>query len=80
MHLIRRSKKENWLEQLKEALNEVKGGFAYILMREDCMVAALDANGFRPLAIGKMKNGAYVVASETCALEVSGAEFVKLPL
>ncbi|OJG16249.1 amidophosphoribosyltransferase [Enterococcus canintestini] len=77
MHLIRRSKKENWLEQLKEALNEVKGGFAYILMREDCMVAALDANGFRPLAIGKMKNGAYVVASETCALEVSGAEFVR---
>lgn len=77
MHLIRRSKKENWLEQLKEALNEVKGGFAYILMREDCMLAALDANGFRPLAIGKMKNGAYVVASETCALEVSGAEFVR---
>lgn len=77
MHLIRRSKKENWLEQLKEALNEVKGGFAYILMREDCMVVALDANGFRPLAIGKMKNGAYVVASETCALEVSGAEFVR---
>lgn len=77
MHLIRRSKKETWLDQLKEALNQVKGGFAYILMREDCMIAALDANGFRPLAIGKMKNGAYVVASETCALEVSGAEFVR---
>jgi len=77
MHLIRRSKKSNWLDQLKEALNQVKGGFAYILMRQDCMIAALDPNGFRPLAIGKMKNGAYVVASETCALEVSGAEFVR---
>ncbi|MCD1024952.1 amidophosphoribosyltransferase [Enterococcus sp. SMC-9] len=77
MHLIRRSKRETWLDQLKEALNQVKGGFAYILMREDYMIAALDANGFRPLAIGKMKNGAYVVASETCALEVSGAEFVR---
>lgn len=77
MHLIRRSKAENWLDQLKEALNTVKGGFAYIIMREDCMVAALDANGFRPLAIGQMKNGAYVIASETCALEVIGAEFVR---
>lgn len=77
MHLIRRSKKSNWLDQLKEALNQVKGGFAYILMRQDCMIAALDPNGFRPLAIGKMKNGAYVVASETCALEVSGAEFIR---
>ncbi|BCA85992.1 amidophosphoribosyltransferase [Enterococcus saigonensis] len=77
MHLIRKSKKDTWLNQLKDALNQVKGGFAYILMREDCMIAALDANGFRPLAIGKMKNGAYVVASETCALEVSGAAFVR---
>lgn len=77
MHLIRRSRKETWLDKLKEALQTVQGGFAYILMREDCMVAALDANGFRPLAIGQMKNGAYVIASETCALEVIGAEFVR---
>lgn len=77
MHLIRRSRATTWLDKLKEALNTVQGGFAYILMREDCMVAALDANGFRPLAIGQMKNGAYVIASETCALEVIGAEFVR---
>lgn len=77
MHLIRRSRKETWLDKLKEALQTVQGGFAYILMREDCMVAALDANGFRPLAIGQMKNGAYVIASETCALEVIGAKFVR---
>ncbi|WP_368251700.1 amidophosphoribosyltransferase [Enterococcus sp. 2201sp1_2201st1_B8_2201SCRN_220225] len=77
MHLIRRSRATTWLDKLKEALNTVQGGFAYILMREDCMVAALDANGFRPLAIGQMKNGAYVIASETCALEVIGADFVR---
>jgi amidophosphoribosyltransferase len=41
------------------------------------MVAALDPNGFRPLSIGKMKNGAWVVASETCAFEVIGAEWVR---
>lgn len=77
MHLIRRSKQTKFIDQLKDALNQVKGGFAYILMREDCMIAALDANGFRPLSIGQMKSGAYVIASETCALEVIGAEFVR---
>ncbi|MGM0212936.1 amidophosphoribosyltransferase [Enterococcus sp. AZ109] len=77
MHLIRRSHKETFLDQLKESLNAVKGGFAYLMMTEDSMVAALDANGFRPLSIGRMVNGAYVVASETCALEVVGAEFIQ---
>lgn len=77
MHLIRRSRKSTFLEQLKEALNQVKGGFAYLLMTEDSLVAALDPNGFRPLSVGRMKNGAYVVASETCALEVIGAQFLQ---
>jgi amidophosphoribosyltransferase len=77
MHLIRRSHEENFIDQLKEALNTVKGGFAYLLMTEDKMIAALDPNGFRPLSLGQMKNGAYVIASETCALEVNGAEFVR---
>ena len=77
MHLIRRSSQATLLDRLKESLNQVQGGFAYMLITENEMIAALDANGFRPLSIGKMKNGAYVVASETCALEVIGAEFVR---
>jgi amidophosphoribosyltransferase len=77
MHLIRRSKEENFYDKVKEALNTVKGGFAYLLMTSTGLIAALDPNGFRPLSIGQMKNGAYVVASETCALEVVGAEFVR---
>lgn len=77
MHLIRRSQQSTFCERLKEALNTVKGGFAYLILTEDAMIAALDANGFRPLSIGKMVNGAYVVASETCALEVVGAEFIR---
>lgn len=47
--------------KVKEALNTVKGGFAYLLMLEDKLIAALDPNGFRPLSIGKMANGAIVV-------------------
>lgn len=77
MHLIRRSHNPKFLGKVKEALNAVKGGFAYLLMTEDKMIAALDPNGFRPLSIGKMKNGSWVVSSETCAFEVVGAEWVR---
>ncbi len=77
MHLIRRSEKTTFKERLKEALTQVKGGFAYVLLTDDAMYAALDPNAFRPLAIGRMKSGAYVVASETCALDSVGAEFVR---
>ncbi|MFR1799077.1 MAG: amidophosphoribosyltransferase [Enterococcus casseliflavus] len=77
MHLIRRSEDPLFMDRVKEALNQVKGGFAYLLLTENAMIAALDPNGFRPLSIGKMVNGAYVVASETCALEVIGAEFIR---
>lgn len=77
MHLIRRSGQATLMDRIKEALNQVKGGFAYLLLTEEAMIAALDPNGFRPLSLGKMINGAYVIASETCALEVIGAEFVR---
>ncbi|WP_105111638.1 amidophosphoribosyltransferase [Streptococcus suis] len=77
MHLIRRSHNPNFMGKVKEALSIVKGGFAYLLMTEDKLIAALDPNGFRPLSIGKMKNGAWVIASETCAFEVVGAEWVR---
>lgn len=77
VHLIRRSHHPEFMGKVKEALNTVKGGFAYLLMTEDSMIAALDPNGFRPLSIGKMANGALVVASETCAFDVIGAEFVQ---
>lgn len=77
MHLIRRSHNPSFMGKIKEALNTVKGGFAYLLLTEDKLIAALDPNGFRPLSIGRMKNGAWVVSSETCAFEVVGAEWVR---
>lgn len=77
MHLIRHIRKSNFIDKVKEALNTVKGGFAYLIMAEDKLIAALDPNGFRPLSIGKMKNGSWVVSSETCAFEVVGAQWVQ---
>ncbi|WP_283679638.1 amidophosphoribosyltransferase [Lentilactobacillus sp. Marseille-Q4993] len=75
MHLIRLSRKPNLDDQVKEALNTVKGGFAYLVMTNDRIYAALDPNGFRPLVVGQLPDGGYVVTSETCALDAVGAEF-----
>ncbi|WP_195550456.1 amidophosphoribosyltransferase [Streptococcus australis] len=76
-HLIRRSHNPSFMGKIKEALNTVKGGFAYLMLFEDKLIAALDPNGFRPLSIGKMANGALIVSSETCAFEVIGAEWIR---
>ena len=76
-HLIRRSHNPFFMGKIKEALNTVKGGFAYLMLFEDKLIVALDPNGFRPLSIGKMANGALVVSSETCAFEVIGAEWIR---
>lgn len=77
MHLIRRSEQPTFMDKLKESLNAVHGGFAYLLMTKDAMIGALDRNGFRPLSLGRMTNGAYVLASETCALDIVGAELIR---
>ncbi|KRM78429.1 amidophosphoribosyltransferase [Lapidilactobacillus dextrinicus DSM 20335] len=77
LHLIRRSKKATFIEQLKEALNQVHGGFAFLLMTPDAIYAALDPHGFRPFVIGQMPNGAYLAASESAALRAVNAKFVR---
>lgn len=77
IHLIRRSQKDTLIDKIKESLNLVKGGFTYVLMTEEKMFGAVDANSLRPLVIGQLPNGAYVMASETCAIDTIGAEFVR---
>ncbi|WP_172637712.1 amidophosphoribosyltransferase [Lactiplantibacillus plantarum] len=77
MHLIRRSPAATLTEQVKDALRQVHGGFAYLLLTNDCLIAALDPNGLRPLVVGQLPTGGYVVCSETCALDTIGATFVQ---
>ncbi len=48
-----------------------------MILKQDALIAALDPNGIRPLCVGQLSNGAYVVASETCALDAVGATFVR---
>lgn len=77
MHLIRRSNKTSFMDKLKDALQIVRGGFAYLLLTEKELIGVTDPNGFRPLSLGRMSNGAYVLASETCALDIVRAEFIR---
>ncbi|WP_288957751.1 amidophosphoribosyltransferase, partial [uncultured Leuconostoc sp.] len=72
LHLIRRSKADKFVDKLKEALNIVRGGFAYLLLTPHGLYAALDPHAFRPFVIGQMPDGHYVVTSETAALDVAG--------
>jgi len=62
--------------RLKYALSKIKGAYSFVIMTPDSLWAVRDPLGFRPLCLGKIKN-AYVVASETCALDIIEAEFIR---
>ena len=64
-------------EAVERAMPYIKGAYSCILMTATKLIAFRDPNGFRPLCIGKAHDGAYIVASESCALETVGAEFVR---
>ncbi len=55
IHLIRQKRDLDFIDALKASLNEVKGGFAFLLLQKERLIAALDPNGFRPLCIGQLK-------------------------
>lgn len=64
-------------EAVSNTMNLLEGAYSLILMSSTKMIAARDPYGFRPLCYGKRKDGSYVVASESCALSVVGAEFIR---
>ena len=76
LHLIARSRLEDQVEQVKEAIQRIEGAYSLVILTDDKLIAARDPHGFRPLAIGKL-NGSYLVASETCAFDIISAEFVR---
>ncbi|MBF0506264.1 MAG: amidophosphoribosyltransferase [Nitrospirae bacterium] len=76
LHLIARSRHENPYERIIEALNGLRGAYSLLFLRETELIIARDPFGVRPLAIGTV-DGAYVVASETCAFDLIGAEYIR---
>ena len=71
-HLMKRSGNGITSHAIRDALGEVKGAYALLVLKEDRMYVALDPHGIRPLTIGKLGD-AYIVTSETCALDLVGA-------
>ena len=76
LHLMGRSKHADLDARLMEALMQIKGAYSLVIMDESSLVAARDPFGFRPLCLGK-KDDAYFVASETCALDIVGAKYIR---
>jgi len=76
VHLLARSRAKTLEDRLVESLSVVKGAYSLVILTESRLVAVRDPNGFRPLALGKL-DGAYVVASETCAFDLIEAEFIR---
>ncbi len=64
-------------EAVSNTMNLLEGAYSLVLISSTKMIAARDPYGFRPLCYGKMADGAYVVASESCALSAVGAEFIR---
>jgi len=76
VNLIARSRKQTIEEKLMDSMNQVKGAYCITLMTETKLIGARDPHGFRPLCLGKLEDG-WVLSSETCGLDVVGAEFVR---
>jgi amidophosphoribosyltransferase len=74
VHLLARSREATLEERLIDALSRVKGAYSMVLLTKDALIAARDPHGFRPLSLARL-DGAWVVASETCALDLIGADY-----
>lgn len=77
LHLIAQSKSANLVDCVIEALRQVQGAYSLLVMGQKELFAVRDPHGFRPMCIGQFENGGYVVASETCALDLIDATYVR---
>jgi amidophosphoribosyltransferase len=76
VHLIARSRRDTVDGQIDDALSQLEGAFSVLITVGDTLYAARDPHGFRPLVLGHL-NGGFVVASETCALDIVGATYIR---
>lgn len=77
LHLIAKSKKENLQDRIIEALGQIVGAYCLLILSRSKMFVVRDPYGIRPLSIGRLKDGGYIVASESCAFDLVGATFVR---
>ena len=76
LHLLALAATDDVEEALTEAARQVEGAYSLVVLTRESVIALRDPHGFRPLCIGRLGDG-YVVASETCALDLVGADFLR---
>ena len=76
VQLIAKSKRNKTIDKIVDAIFQIQGGYALVMLTQNSLVGVRDPFGIRPLVVGKLKNS-YVLASETCALDIIGAKFIR---
>ena len=76
LHLYARSKAPTIEDAIVESVSQVQGAFSLAMLTKDCLIAVRDPHGFRPLVLGRLGD-AYVVCSETCAMDLIGATYLR---
>ena len=76
VQLIAKSKRPKTIDKVVEAIFQIQGGYALVMLTQNSLIGVRDPYGIRPLVIGKLGNS-YVLASETCALDIIGAKFIR---
>ena len=76
VQLIAKSKRTKTIDKVVDAIFQIQGGYALVMLTQNSLIGVRDPYGIRPLVIGKLGNS-YVLASETCALDIIGAKYVR---
>ena len=76
LHLVARSHQDNLAQRVVDALKQVEGAWSLVALSPDSLVGCRDPHGIRPLVLGRIGDG-HVLASETCALDIIGAEYIR---
>jgi|TARA_A100001011_G_scaffold326768_1_gene350513 amidophosphoribosyltransferase len=76
IQLIAKSKRNKTIDKIIDAIFQIQGGYALVMLHQNTLIGVRDPYGIRPLIIGKIKDS-YVLASETCALDIIGAKYLR---
>ena len=76
LHLVARSRRNRFIDKFIDGLSQIEGAYSFVALTNKKMIGARDPLGFRPLVLG-MLDGHYILASETCALDIIGARFIR---
>ncbi|MDD2399154.1 MAG: amidophosphoribosyltransferase [Sulfurovum sp.] len=77
VHLIAKSQNDALVDRIKDMLSKIEGAYCLVIQSRSKMFVIRDRFGIRPLSLGRLKDGGWIVASETCAFDLVGAEFIR---